>query len=78
METARALLRVHALDVEVVREVERHSVAKFYRNDVLTGHGVRWGVRISWTVKEIPLAHQKYHQHRTLGNKKQEKLETGT
>lgn len=49
METVWALLSVHALDVEVVRKVKRDSEARFYRNNVLTGHSMRWGVRVSWT-----------------------------
>lgn len=49
MEAAWALLSVHALDVEVVSEVKRDSEARSCRNDVLTGHSMRWGVRVSWT-----------------------------
>lgn len=49
METVWALLSVHALDVEVVSEVKRDNEARFYRNNVLTGHSMRWGVRVSWT-----------------------------
>lgn len=48
MGTGKALLSVHALNVEVVREVERHGEASLYRNDVLTRHGMSWGVGVSW------------------------------
>lgn len=48
METVWALLRVHALDVEVVSEFKRDGEARLYRNDVLTGHSMRWGVGVSW------------------------------
>lgn len=48
IETKWALLSFNVLNVEIVREVKRHSEAKFYRNDVLTGHGLKPGVGISW------------------------------
>lgn len=49
METDWALQSVNTLDVEVVSEVKRDSEAIFYRNNVLTGHCMRWGVGIPWT-----------------------------
>lgn len=61
METAGAFLRVDALDLEVVGEVKRDGEARFYRNYVLTGHSMRWGVRVSgaeqislWLIKYTP------------------------
>ena len=48
IETVWALLSVHTLNVEVVSEVKRDSEARLYSNDILTGHSIRWGVRVSW------------------------------
>lgn len=48
MQTVWALVSACALNVEVVSEVKRNSEARFYRNDVLTGHTMRWGVGVSW------------------------------
>lgn len=63
IETAGAFLHVDALDLEVVSEVKRDSEASFYRNDVLTGHSMRWGVGVSgarqislWFIKYTPEA----------------------
>lgn len=63
METEGAFLCVDALDLEVVSEVKRDIEAKFYRNDVLTGHSMKWGVRVSgaeqislWLIKYTPRA----------------------
>ncbi len=49
MKTDWALLCVHALNVEVFSEVKRDNEARFYRNDVLAGHSIRRGLRVSWT-----------------------------
>lgn len=49
METVWTLICVHALNVEVVAEVESNSEARLYRNNVLTGHSKRQWVRVSWT-----------------------------
>lgn len=49
METDWTLLSVRAIDVEVVSEVKSDSESRFYRNNVLTGHSMRWRVRVSWT-----------------------------
>lgn len=54
-----ALLCVHALNLEVVREVKRDSEAKFHRNDVLAGHGMRWWFGVSWA-KQMSLWLIKY------------------
>ena len=49
MEAVWTLVSVHALNVEVVREVKRDNEARINSNDVLTGHGVGWVFRVSWT-----------------------------
>lgn len=49
MRAGSALLSVDALDLESVREVEADSETTFYSNNVLAGHTMRWGVRVSWT-----------------------------
>lgn len=49
METAWALLSVHTLNLEFMSEVERDSESQFYRDNILTGHSMLWGVWVSWT-----------------------------
>ena len=49
VETGLALMSVHALNLEFVREVERDSEAWFNRDNILTGHSIRWGMWVSWT-----------------------------
>lgn len=58
-----ALLCVHALNLEVVREVQRDSEARVDRNDVLTGHSMRWWFGVSragqmslWLIKYTTIA----------------------
>lgn len=63
MGTDGALLCVHALNLEVVREVQRDSEARFHRNDVLAGHSMRWWFGVSragqmslWLIKYTTIA----------------------
>lgn len=49
METNWTLWTFYAFDVKVVREVEGHREARFYRDDILTGHCIRSRLWVSWT-----------------------------
>lgn len=49
VRTVWTLLCDDALDLEVVAEVQRDGEAGRYRNDVLTGQGLVFWIRVSWT-----------------------------
>lgn len=49
MRADPTFLSINTLNLESAREVESDEETSFYRNKVLAGHAMRWGVRVSWT-----------------------------
>lgn len=49
VRTVWTLLRDDALDLKVIAEVQRDGEAGWYRNDVLTGQGLVFWIRVSRT-----------------------------